>query len=214
MPYWWWILPALAGLAALGLLVAAVRKRPKPFLALLGAESAFINALMELSLDRTAAGVHSFSKVANHSLRKVYGMDLRPLGVRAMELATTVLSSVGRVSDLPSSCSLPRPLLVPPTRPSISLPAPTPPPAASPAISTWPAGLYNPGRRPRREVSISSRPRKNRTPCSVSFGPAPPAACTEKPSPSTCMASAARRSISSIQPAASPIIFFETPSST
>jgi hypothetical protein len=72
-------------------LVAAVRKRPKLFLALLGAESAFINALMELSLDRTAAGVHCFSKVANQSLRCVYGMDLRPMGVRAMELATTVL---------------------------------------------------------------------------------------------------------------------------
>jgi len=73
--------------------VMAVRKKPKPFLALLAAESAFINALMELSLDRTAGGVHSFSKAANRALRRVYGMDARPLGVRALEQATAVLAS-------------------------------------------------------------------------------------------------------------------------
>ncbi len=73
--------------------VMAVRKKPKPFLALLAAESGFINALMELSLDRTAAGVHSFSKAANRALRKVYGMDVRPLGVRALEQAAAVLAS-------------------------------------------------------------------------------------------------------------------------
>jgi hypothetical protein len=73
--------------------VVAVRNKPKPFLALLAAESAFINALMELNLDRTAAGVHSFSKTANRALRRVQGMDLRPLGVRALELATEVLAS-------------------------------------------------------------------------------------------------------------------------
>ena len=78
--------------------LVAVRKKPKPFLGLLRAESAFINALMDLSLDRTAAGVNSFSKTANHALRKVYGaggqgMDLRPLGVRALRQATAVLAS-------------------------------------------------------------------------------------------------------------------------
>jgi hypothetical protein len=73
--------------------VVAVRKKPKRFLALLGAESAFIDALMELSQDRTPAGVHSFSKAANQTLRKVYGMDLRPMGVRALEQATAVLAS-------------------------------------------------------------------------------------------------------------------------
>jgi|SRR5579863_248515 len=78
--------------------VVAARQKPKPFLALLGAESAFINALMELSLDRTPTGVHSFSKVANQALRRVYGMDLRPMGVRALELATEVLESAGKAS--------------------------------------------------------------------------------------------------------------------
>jgi len=72
---------------------AAVRKKPKLFLTLLGAESAFINALMELSLDRTPAGVHSFSKIANLKLRNVYGMDLRPMGVRALQQATGILEA-------------------------------------------------------------------------------------------------------------------------
>jgi hypothetical protein len=88
-------------------MVVAVRKKPKLFLALLGAESAFINALVDLSLDQTPAGVHSFSKAANRALRKacgtgVAGMDLRPLGVRALELATEILAA-GRwqVADLP-----------------------------------------------------------------------------------------------------------------
>lgn len=79
--------------------VVAVRKKPKPFLALLRAESAFISALMELSLDRTHAGVHSFSKTANQALRRVYGMDLRPLGVRALEQVTEVLASAGAIVE-------------------------------------------------------------------------------------------------------------------
>jgi hypothetical protein len=79
-------------------IVVAVRKKPKSFLALLGAESIFINSLMDLSLDCTPAGVHSFSKAANRALRKacgvgVAGMDLRPLGVRALELATEILEA-------------------------------------------------------------------------------------------------------------------------
>jgi len=73
--------------------VVAVRKKPKPFQPLLPAESAFINALMELSLNRTADGVHSFSRTANQALRRVYGMDVRPLGVRALEQATAVLAA-------------------------------------------------------------------------------------------------------------------------
>jgi hypothetical protein len=84
-------------------ITVAVRNKPKPFLELLGDESAFINALVDLSLDRTAAGVHSFSKSANRALRRVHGtgsegMDLRPLGVRALELATEILSAPPDVS--------------------------------------------------------------------------------------------------------------------
>ena len=76
-------------------LVAAVRKKPKEFISLLRAESAFIDALVELSLDRTTSGVEQFSKAASQALRKVYGMDVRHLGIKALESATEVLASRG-----------------------------------------------------------------------------------------------------------------------
>ncbi len=72
--------------------VAAVRRKPQAFIALLRAESAFIDALVELGLNRTTEGVHHFSKVANQALRKVSGMDARHLGVRALEKTTRVLA--------------------------------------------------------------------------------------------------------------------------
>lgn len=47
---------------------------------------------MELDLNKTPSGVHHFSKVANQALRKVYGMDMRHLGMRALEEAARVLA--------------------------------------------------------------------------------------------------------------------------
>ncbi len=78
--------------------LVAVRKKPRQFIALLTAESAFINALVELGLNRTPAGLHRFSKMANQTLRKVCGMDLRHLGVRALEETTRVLAGKAEVS--------------------------------------------------------------------------------------------------------------------
>jgi hypothetical protein len=72
--------------------VLAVRKKPKAFIALLTAESVFIDALVELNLNKTTSGVHHFSKIANQALRKVYGMDLRHLGIRALEESALVLA--------------------------------------------------------------------------------------------------------------------------
>jgi hypothetical protein len=74
-------------------MVSAVRRKPKEFIALLTVESSFINALVELGLNRTTEGVHHFSKVANQALRKAYGMDVRHLGVRALEHATRILGA-------------------------------------------------------------------------------------------------------------------------
>lgn len=74
-------------------LMVAVKKQPKQFIALLAAESAFINALMELSHDKTPTGVHTFAKTANQALRKVYGMDWRHVGLRALEETTRILES-------------------------------------------------------------------------------------------------------------------------
>ncbi len=78
--------------------VVAVRKKPKQFIELLTAESAFINALVELGLNRTHAGLHRFAKLANQALRKVCGMDLRHLGVRGLEETTAVLAGKTEVS--------------------------------------------------------------------------------------------------------------------
>lgn len=82
-------------------LVVGVRKKPKPFLELLQAESKFIDALVDLGMNRTPSGVQIFSKAANQALRKVYGgqgpgpqgMDLRSLGTMALAQATEVLAS-------------------------------------------------------------------------------------------------------------------------
>lgn len=85
-------------------LVVGVRKKPKLFLDLLQAESKFIDALMDLGLNRTPSGVQIFFKAANRALRKVYGvggcqgphaqgMDLRSLGIMALAQATEQLAS-------------------------------------------------------------------------------------------------------------------------
>lgn len=70
----------------------AVRKKPRPFVGLLAAETAFIDGLVELSMNKSHAGVQHFSKIANRALRNVYEMDLRHLGLRAMEEATRVIA--------------------------------------------------------------------------------------------------------------------------
>jgi hypothetical protein len=71
--------------------MAAVRKRPRRFVALLAAESTVINALIDMGSERSAAAINRFTKRANRSLRSVYGMDLRKLAVRMLEEATCVL---------------------------------------------------------------------------------------------------------------------------
>ena len=70
----------------------AVRKKPKPFAALLAVESMLINAVIDLGSDRSAASINRFTRTANQALRNVHGMDLRKLGVRVLEETTLVLS--------------------------------------------------------------------------------------------------------------------------
>lgn len=82
-------------------LVAGVRKKPKGLLELLRAESAFIDAVVELGLDRTPFGVHRFSKTASQALRRVYGLDVRHLGARALEAATQVLEQQAAAKEEP-----------------------------------------------------------------------------------------------------------------
>ena len=71
--------------------IVAVRKRPRHFVGLLAAESAVINALIDMGAERSVASINRFAKRASRSLRNVYGMDLRILAVRMLEEATRVL---------------------------------------------------------------------------------------------------------------------------
>lgn len=85
--------------------LVAVRKKPKQFVDLLARESEFINALIDLGTSRDVPAVNRFSRFANQALRKAYGMDVRKLGVLALEEATRVLESQveprGSEDDLP-----------------------------------------------------------------------------------------------------------------
>jgi hypothetical protein len=71
--------------------LVAVRKKPKKFVELLAGESAVINSLIELGTGRSVTSINSFARTANQALRKVYGMDLRELGVRVLEETTRLL---------------------------------------------------------------------------------------------------------------------------
>jgi hypothetical protein len=73
--------------------MVAVRKKPKRFVALLAAESSLINALIGLGTERNAAAVNRFAKTANRTLRNVYGMDLRKLGISVLRETTRVLQA-------------------------------------------------------------------------------------------------------------------------
>lgn len=72
--------------------LVAVMKKPKPYVDLLMAESAVINSAIDLGTERSVASANRFGKTVHLNLRKLYGMDLRDLGVGALEEATRVLS--------------------------------------------------------------------------------------------------------------------------
>jgi len=52
----------------------------------------FINAVIDLGAERTASSVNRFARTANLALRKVHGMDMRPLALEGLEEATRILS--------------------------------------------------------------------------------------------------------------------------
>ena len=56
------------------------------------AESAVINAAIDLGTERSIEAANRFGKTVHLNLRKVCGMDLQGLGVGALEEATRVLS--------------------------------------------------------------------------------------------------------------------------
>lgn len=82
--------------------LVAVKKKPKPYVDLLMAESAVINAAIDLGTERSVEAAHRFGKTVHLNLRKVYGMDLQWLGFRTLEVATRVLAQrdLNRVDNL------------------------------------------------------------------------------------------------------------------
>jgi hypothetical protein len=82
--------------------LVAVKKKPKAYVDLLMAESAVINAAIDLGTERSVDAANRFSKTVHLNLRKVYGMDLEGLGVGTLEEATRVLSQhhLSRGDDL------------------------------------------------------------------------------------------------------------------
>jgi len=73
-----------------------VRRKPRRYVDLRARESSFINAVVDLGTERSAAAINRFARTAKLALRKIYGMDLRALAFGALEEATRVLSSQPR----------------------------------------------------------------------------------------------------------------------
>lgn len=72
--------------------LVAVKKKPKAYVDLLMAESAVINAAIDLGTERSAEAANRFGKTVHLNLRKLYGMDLESLGAATLEAATRVLA--------------------------------------------------------------------------------------------------------------------------
>ncbi len=81
--------------------LVAVQKKPKPYVDLLMAEAAVINAAIDLGTERSVEAANRFAKTVHLNLRKLYGMDLQRLGTGALEEATRVLAQghAGRGDD-------------------------------------------------------------------------------------------------------------------
>jgi len=72
--------------------LVAVKKKPKSYVDLLMAESAVINAAIDLGTERSVEAANRFGKTMHLNLRKLYGMDLESLGAGTLEVATRVLA--------------------------------------------------------------------------------------------------------------------------
>jgi hypothetical protein len=72
--------------------LVAVKKKPKPYVDLLMAEAAVINAAIDLGTERSVESANRFGKTVHLNLRKLSGMDLQWLGAGALAEATRALS--------------------------------------------------------------------------------------------------------------------------
>jgi len=72
-------------------MVAAVRRRPRGLLALIGREARVIDAVIHLGAARTPAAAGLITKSISVALRSIYSTDMRELGPRILEEATRLL---------------------------------------------------------------------------------------------------------------------------
>ena len=74
--------------------LVAAKKRPRQLVELLAAETAVINAVIDLGTDRSVPNVNRTSRVINQTLRSVMGVDMRGLGSGILDTATRALADV------------------------------------------------------------------------------------------------------------------------
>jgi hypothetical protein len=79
--------------------VAAVKRRPKPFLFLIAREARLIDAVIGLGTSRDALAARCFSRAANSVLRNVLGVDMRELLPRVVQQTTITLRDAVRRFD-------------------------------------------------------------------------------------------------------------------
>ena len=72
-------------------MIAAVRRRPRGFLALIGKEARVIDAVIHLGAARTPAASGRIAKSINSALRSVFSTVMRELGPLVLEEATRLL---------------------------------------------------------------------------------------------------------------------------
>jgi len=72
--------------------LVSVQKKPRPYVELLMAEAALINAVIDLGTERSVQAANRFATCVNLNLRKMCGMDLRELGTGVLVEATRALN--------------------------------------------------------------------------------------------------------------------------
>ena len=72
--------------------LVSVQKKPRPYVELLMAEAALINAVIDLGTERSVQAANRFAACVNLNLRKICGMDLRELGTGVLVEATRALN--------------------------------------------------------------------------------------------------------------------------
>jgi hypothetical protein len=75
--------------------LVSVQKKPRPYVELLTAEAALINAVIDLGTERSVQAANRFAACVNLNLRKMCGMDLRMLATGVLEEASRVLLLAG-----------------------------------------------------------------------------------------------------------------------